>query len=146
MKEKRAIPRELKLSKKSQEITKEFMDGRLFEHPLALAAKAGARLMLQVALEEEVCEALGKDHYGRNQGTKGKRNGYKGRTVKFSCGDIRVKMPQVRDMGMPFHSKILPPYETMMEELEEVIPLLYLNGLSIRKVKRSSEKILGKKG
>ncbi len=40
---------ELKLSKKSQEVIKEIMDLRLFEHPLVLVAKAGARLMLQVA-------------------------------------------------------------------------------------------------
>jgi transposase-like protein len=33
-----------------------------------------------------------------------------------------------------------------MEELEEAIPLLYMNGLSTRKVKRSLKKILGKKG
>lgn len=137
---------ELKLSKKSQEVIKEIMDSRLFEHPLALVAKAGARLMLQVALEEELFEVLGRDHYERCQDSKGKRNGYKGRTVKLSCGDIRVKMPQVRDMGIPFHSKILPPYETMMEELEEVIPLLYFNGISTRKVKRSLKKILGKRG
>ena len=38
---------ELKLSKKSQEIVKEIMDGRLFEHPLALVARAGARLMFE---------------------------------------------------------------------------------------------------
>lgn len=47
---------------------------------------------------------------------------------------------------MPFHSKILPPYETRMEEIEEVIPLLYFNGISTRKVKRSLKKILGKRG
>jgi len=38
---------ELKLSKKSQKIIKEIMDGRLFEHPLALVARAGARLMFE---------------------------------------------------------------------------------------------------
>ena len=84
---------ELKLSKKSQKIIKEIMDGRLFEHPLALVAKAGARLMFEWALEEEVFEALGRDWYERHKESKGRRNGYKGRTVKLSCGDITVKMP-----------------------------------------------------
>jgi transposase-like protein len=137
---------EVRLSKKSQKVIKEVMEERLFEYPLALAAKAGARLMLQVALEEEVCEALGRDHHERRKGQKGNRNGYKGRTVKLSCGDIRLGMPQVRDMEMPFHSKLLPPYQTRMGELEEVIPLLYYNGLSTRKVKRCLKKILGKRG
>ena len=45
------------------------MDGRLFEHPLALVGKVGARLILQVALEEELSEVLGRDHYERCQGS-----------------------------------------------------------------------------
>ncbi len=140
---------EVRLSKKSQKVIREVMETikeKLFDYPLALVAKAGARLMLQVALEEEICEALGRDCHERRKGQKGSRNGYKGRTVKLSCGDIHLGMPQVRDMEMPFHSKLLPPYQTRMKELEEVIPLLYYNGLSTRKVKRCLKKILGKRG
>jgi len=35
---------ELKLSKKSQKIIKEIMDGRLFEHPLALVGRGKANV------------------------------------------------------------------------------------------------------
>jgi transposase-like protein len=136
-----------RLSKKSEKVIKEVMEQRLFEHPLALVAQVGARMMLQVALEEEVMDVLGRDqHERRREGQVGSRNGYKERVVKLSCGDIAVEMPQVRGMGKPFHSGILQPYQTRMEEVEEVVPLLFYHGLSTRKVKRSVKKLLGQRG
>lgn len=135
-----------RLSKKSEKVIKEMMEERLFEHPLALVAKAGARMMLQIALEEEITTVLERDYYERKKDARGYRNGYKGRTIKLTCGDIRVNMPKVRGMSNSFHSSVLPPYQTRMKELEEVIPLLYMNGISTRKVKRSLKKVLGKKG
>lgn len=135
-----------RLSKKSEKVIKEMMEQRLFEHPLALVAKAGARMMLRVALEEEIMDVLERDYYERSEGAKGYRNGYKYRTIKLSCGDVRIDMPQAWGLAHPFHSAILPPYQTRMKELEEVIPLLYMNGLSTMRVKRSLKKILGKKG
>lgn len=134
-----------RLSKKAEKVIKKVMEEeRLFGHPLALVAKAGARMMLQVALEEEITTYLGRDYYERNDDANGYRSGSKRRTVKLSCGDIEIDMPQAR--GLPFHSAILPPYQTRMKELEEVIPLLYMNGLSTRRVKRSLKKVLGKRG
>lgn len=135
-----------RLSKKSEKVINKMMSERIFEHPLALVAKAGARMMLQVALEEDITDFLGRDYYERKEGVNGYRSGSKSRTVKLSCGDITVDMPQARDNGSPFHSSILPPYQTRMKELEEVVPLLYMNGLSTRRVKRSLRKVLGKKG
>jgi len=66
--------------------------------------------------------------------------------IKIGSGDIEISMPRVKDAGGPFHSRILPPRVTQMEEIQDVIPLLYMNGLSSRKVKRSVAKLLGKKG
>ena len=135
-----------RLSKKAEKVIKKMTEERLFEHPLALAAKAGARMMLQVALEEEVTDFLGRDYYERKEGANGYRSGSKPRTVKLSCGDITVDMPQARDAGTPFHSSMLPSYQTRMKEIEEAIPLLYMNGLSTRRIKRSLKKVWGKKG
>jgi len=135
------------LSKKSEKVIKEMVEGgRLFENPLSVMAREGARMMLRVALEEEMTEALGRDLYERTEGARGHRNGCKPRTVKLSCGDITIAMPKARGLDEPLRSKVLPPYQTRMAELEEVIPLLYMNGLSTRKVKRSLKKVLGSKG
>ncbi len=136
-----------RLSKKSEKVIKEMVEGgRLFENPLSMMAREGARMMLRVALEEEMTEALGRELYERTEGSIGRRNGYKQRTVKLSCGDITVAMPKARGLDEPLRSKVLPPYRTRMEELEDVIPLLYMNGLSTRKVKRSLKKVFGEKG
>lgn len=133
------------LSKKSEKVIRELMEGgRLFENPLSVMAKEGARMMLMVALEEELTEVLGRDLYERTDSARGSRNGYKQRTVKLSCGDITIAVPKAR--GVSFRSKVLSPYQRRMEELEEVIPLLYMNGLSTRRVKRSLKKVFGKKG
>lgn len=55
-------------------------------------------------------------------------------------------MPQVRGVGEPFHFQILPSWVTQADEVMEVIPLLYMNGISTRKVKKAIGKLLGKKG
>jgi len=136
-----------RLSKKSEKVIREMIEeGRLFENPLSVMAREGARMMLRVALEEELTEALGRDMYERSGKARGWRNGYKERTVKLSCGDIRVSVPKARGMAEPFCSKVLSPYQTRMGELEEVIPLLYMNGLSTRRVKRSLKKVFGNRG
>ena len=132
-----------RLSKKSEEVIKKMMEERVFEHPLALVVKAGARMMLQVEVEEEIKDYLGRDYYERAAGAIGYRNGYKGRMVKLSCGDIKIDMPQARGLDSPFHSKLISPYKTRMKEIEELIPELYLNGISTRKIKRAVKKVLG---
>ena len=108
--------------------------------------RIGARMMLQVAVEEEITAYLARDHYERTSSAKGSRNGSKPRTVKIGSGDIGIRMPQARNAGKPFHSRILPPRITQMEEIQEIIPLLYMNGLSTRKVKKAIGKLIGKKG
>lgn len=106
----------------------------------------GAQMMLQSALEEEVSIYLERDYYERSSESKGKRNGSKPRTVKVGDGDITLRMPQVRDAGGPFHSQVLPPRMTLMQEMQEIIPLLYMNGISTRKVKKAVGKLIGERG
>ena len=52
----------------------------------------------------------------------------------------------MRNAEGPFHSLILPPRVTQMDEIQEIIPLLYMNGLSSRKVKKAVGKLIGQKG
>ena len=83
-----------------------------------VVAKAGARMMLRVALEEEITDVLRRDYYERREGARGYRNGYKYRTVKLSCGDVRIGMPQAKGLADPFYSAILSRYQRRMKELE----------------------------
>lgn len=134
------------LSKKARKVIEDGVQEFMGLPPLTELTKIGARMMLQSALEEEVTGYLQRDFYERNAEAKGSRSGSKPRTVKIGSGDIGLKMPQVINAGGPFHSRILPPRVTQMDEIQEIIPLLYMNGLSSRKVKKAVGKLIGKKG
>jgi transposase-like protein len=144
--ERRIIPIKRSLSKKAKKVIEKHLEEFSQRSSLVELTKAGARMMLQVALEEELTVFLGGDYYERLEGVRGYRSGSKPRTIKIGCGQIEVEMPKVRDAGGPFHSRILPPRMTRMEEVEEVIPLLYMNGLSTRKVRRSVARLFGRRG
>ncbi|HLA00072.1 MAG TPA: IS256 family transposase [Thermodesulfovibrionales bacterium] len=134
------------LSKKSKKIIEKSIEGHMQLSSLAELTKIGARMMLEVAIEEELTAFLGRDYYERRNGQEGSRSGSKPRTIKVGCGDIEIEMPRVRDAGRPFHSELLPPGVTRMEEIQDIISLLYMNGISTRKVKKSVAKLLGKRG
>lgn len=98
----RIIPKR-RLSKKSEKVIREMTEaGRLFENPLSVMAREGARVMLRVALEEEMTEVLGRDLYERMEGARGHRSGYKQRTVKLSCGDVAIAVPKARGFAGPW--------------------------------------------
>jgi putative transposase len=65
------------------------------------------------------------------------RNGYlPPRTVLTGAGPLEVRRPRARDKepgkesAIAFTSKILPPYLRRSQSLDELIPWLYLKGIS----------------
>ena len=103
-------------------------------------ARAGARRMLAEALEAEVqayIEAARdeRDHRGHALVV---RNGYaREREILLGAGAVEVRAPRVNDKRMDedgkrkrFKSVILPPYMRRSPKVCEVLPLLYLHGLS----------------
>jgi len=100
--------------------------------------RQGAQRMLAQAIETEVAEwieshAQVTDDEGRRQVV---RNGYlPKRRITTGIGPIEVEQPRVLDRrtkeeAEPFSSKILPPYLRKTKSLEELIPWLYLKGVS----------------
>jgi putative transposase len=134
------------LSKKAKKVIEAGMEEFMALPSLVELTKMGAKMMLQSALEEEVTAYLQRDYYERSDGARGSRGGSKPRTVKIGGGEIGLRMPQTKNSRGPFHSRILPPRVTQMDEIQEIIPLLYMNGLSSRKVKKAVGKLIGKKG
>jgi len=120
--ERRIIPMKKSLSKKARKVIEDGVQEFMEMPPLTELTKIGARIMLQSAMEEEVTAYLQRDYYERNAGAQGSRSGSKPRTVKIGSGDIGIRMPQVRNAGEPFHSLILPPRVTQMDEIQEIIP------------------------
>ena len=118
---------------------------RLATEPVVCAtleeiARAGARRALQQAIEDEVAEYVNAhrdqlDACGRRLVV---RNGYKPpRTILSGVGPIQVKQPRVDDRRVDengvrfrFTSKILPPYLRKTQSIEDLVPWLYLKGIS----------------
>jgi putative transposase len=95
----------------------------------------GARKLLQQAVEAEVADYLArnealKDERGRQRVV---RNGYlPERTIQTGIGEVAVRAPRVRDRAgeLKFSSSLLPPYLRRTRTLGELLPWLYLKGLS----------------
>ena len=106
--------------------------------------QAGAQLMLQRALEEEVTVFLGRGHYKRGiRLQKGYRNGYEPAAISSGEGKIQIELPQTRETEFPFQSVILDLWQRRSENLEKLIPSLYIKGLSQRDIERTLRENLG---
>ena len=90
--------------------------------------------MVQYMLEEEVTEFLGRLKSERRSDAdndSGYRNGYApARKLTLSSGTIRVRRPRVRDTEERFVSRLLPLFVSRTAKVSELIPELYLHGLS----------------
>jgi putative transposase len=135
---------------KGQELTMSELGLSLEElsgQPLELFAREGARLLLTVALEEEVTGFLQCRRYQRNRGSRrGYRNGHRERQVSCGAGEIEVAVPRMSDTKEAFHSQLLEAWQRRSKLLEETIPLLYVEGLSTRDFKRALKPLWGKSG
>jgi transposase-like protein len=67
-------------------------------------------MVLQVAIEEELCMLLGRDYYERNRQASS-RNGSKRRAVNIGCGEAEIAMPQVRGLERPNLPSAINPGE-----------------------------------
>jgi transposase-like protein len=107
--------------------------------PLDELVRQGAQQMLQTAIEAEVDEFLAvhstrRDARGNRQVV---RNGYLPfRELLTGAGRLAVEQPRVRDNSseregrVRFSSSILPPYLRRSKAIDELIPWLYLKGIS----------------
>ena len=78
----------------SQTLEEQFLSPSTRKAPLSESIRLGAQLMLQKAVELEVTEFLGRDHYHRHGESllKGYRNGYEDKQVQTAEGPLHLKM------------------------------------------------------
>ncbi len=117
-------------------------------------AREGARRMLVKALEAEVASYVeGHEQERDEQGLAlVVRNGKaRARKVTLGVGTIEVRAPRVNDQRVDerggrqrFTSEILPPYMRRSPKVAEVLPILYLRGLSTGDFRPALEGLLGK--
>jgi putative transposase len=107
--------------------------------------------MLAQTIEAEVTEWIAehahlKDEAGRRQVV---RNGHlPPRELTTGIGAVKVQQPRVRDRrspdeAEPFSSKVLPPYLRKTKSVEELIPWLYLKGISTGDFSEALASLLG---
>jgi len=115
-------------------------------------AREGARRMLVEALEAEVSAYVARYRHERDEhghalvvrnGTANPRN------VTVGSGTITVEAPRINDKRVvggqrqKFTSEILPPYLRRSKNVSEVLPLLYLRGLSTGDFQDALKSLLG---
>lgn len=117
--------------------------------PLTELLRNGARDLIRQAVEAELETMLSE--YSDLKLLNGKpaivRNGYlPERTIQTGIGDVAVKVPKVRDRsgsGIHFNSQLVPPYLRRTKSIEELIPWLYLKGLSTGDYSEALGSLLG---
>jgi putative transposase len=120
--------------------------------PLLAVLREGARRMLTQAVEAEV-EAFLAAHAELTDGQGRRRlvrNGHAPeRRIQAGIGPLEVRRPKVRDRGVAgeepirFTSAILPAYLRRTRNIEELLPWLYLKGVSTGQFAEALAALLG---
>ena len=113
----------------------------------------GAKKMLAAAIEDEVREYLTAhaDERDADGHRLVVRNGHMPRrSIQTGLGPIEVRRPRVNDKRTDEHgnricftSKILPPYMRRTRSIDELIPWLYLRGISTGDFGQALQALLG---
>jgi len=115
--------------------------------------RRGAEEMLAMAIENEVAEYIARHAHLRD--SEGRRmvvrNGHlPARTIQTGIGDMAVHQPRVNDKRLDsngrrvrFSSSILPPYLRRTKSVDELIPWLYLKGVSTGDFTEALQALLG---
>ncbi len=124
------------------------------DDPITDILRSGAKKLLAEALEAEIESFLAmytdlRDNKGCQRIT---RNGYlPEREIQTGIGPVEVRAPRVRDRGsegetdwIRFSSSILPPYIRKTKSIEELIPWLYLKGISTGDFSEALAALVGK--
>ena len=108
--------------------------------PLTEVIQAGARDLLRAAIQAEVSAFIGEHaHLLNDEGLQRLvRHGFlPERELMTGVGVVPVQVPRVRDRGsnadgsrIKFRSSLVPPYLRKAKSVEDLLPWLYLKGVS----------------
>jgi len=108
----------------------------------------GARTLLAQAVEAEVAEYVARYQGERDEVGRARmvRNGYlPERTIQTGLGQVAVKAPRVHDRRgqLRFSSSLVPRYLRRTRSIEELLPWLYLKGISSGEFSEALAALLG---
>jgi transposase-like protein len=121
--------------------------------PLTEVIQAGAKELLRAAVQAEVSAFIAEhanllDEQGRQRLV---RHGFlPEREMMTGIGMVPVQVPRVRDRGsnedgskIRFRSSLVPPYLRKTKSVEELLPWLYLKGISTGDFSEALAALLG---
>jgi len=117
--------------------------------PLTEILRIGARALIAQAVELELSHLLNQHEDKKlSDGRQAVvRNGYlPARTLQTGIGDVDIQVPKIRDRthtGIKFNSSLLPPYLKRTKSIEELLPWLYLKGISTGDYSEALASLLG---
>ena len=124
------------------------------DDPITDVLRTGARKLLTEALEAEIEGFLShyRDLRDNQEHQRVVRNGYlPEREIQTGIGPVAVKVPRARDRQpdhesepIRFNSSLLPPYLRKTRSMEELIPWLYLKGVSTNDFTEALAALVGK--
>jgi len=109
-------------------------------------ARLSVRLVLQIAVEAEVEEFLGRARYERRgDGDRpGSRNGHQPpMTVKTTMGAVALQRPKLRGTDQAFCSRLFGVGVTRTNALESLVISGWVRGLSDRDIEATLAEVLG---
>ena len=119
------------------------------EDPLTELLRMGSQKLIAGAVEAEFAELLSQ-YAGRVDGQGRRavvRNGYlPEREIQTGIGPVKVRVPKARDRsgsGVKFNSRLLPPYLRRTKQIAELLPWLYLKGVSTGDFREALAALLG---
>jgi putative transposase len=130
------IPPSVRMKEEVEQLLRgEVVEGAAPETPMRGFVRSLARYMLQVSIEEEATEFLGRGHYRRGGRLRaGWRNGYEPKGVQSEAGMLELEVPQLRATEERFHPKLVERLGTRSVDLEGLVRGMYVRGLSTRDV------------
>jgi len=123
------------------------------DDPLLLVLRDGARRILQQVIEAEIEAFLGA--HAEVEDARGRRRVVRyghapEREIQTGIGPISVRRPKLRDRGdgtgserIRFTSKVVPPFLRRTRNIEELLPWLYLKGVSTGQFDEALTALLG---
>jgi putative transposase len=123
-----------------------FSSDRELSSILEDVARLSVRLMMQVAVEAEVDEFLGRARYQRRDGEDraGSRNGWQPpAAVKTTMGPVELQRPKLRGTDEAFCSRLFGAGVTRTNALESLVISGWVRGLSDRDIEAALAEVLG---
>ena len=130
------IPPSVRMKKEVEQLLRgDAVEGATAGTPMRGFVRSLARYMLQVSIEEEATEFLGRGHYRRGGRLRaGWRNGYEPKGVQSEAGLLELAVPQLRATEEHFRPKLVERLGTRSVDLEGLVRGMYVRGLSTQDV------------